>query len=139
MKHFIRTAALAFLVLTTTVPAQADMIDFIAESMWSEACAHPDTREGARWIALTRTEWCEEFVGDFGRVHSMCRPIVWTPGEANRFQVLYTDTNVLHTVELVAPNRLSITFMAEGGRVQQSVLGRARVNPNVETLHVQCR
>lgn len=134
-----KIALLSLLALGLAFPARADMIDFITGSLWSEACAEPGTREADRWVALSRAEWCEEFVGDFGRVHSMCRPVNWTYAETNRFQVLFTDDHVMQNVEVVAPNRLSVFSIDDGKYVQETVLGRARVNPNIETLHVECR
>ena len=121
------------------VPANADMVDMVSGSLWAEACAKAGVREADRWVALSRKEWCEEFVGDFGRVHSWCRQVVWKDVGANRLRVVFTKDETTWNVELVTPNRLSVFSESDGELKQEARLGRARINPYVETIGVECR
>ncbi len=122
------------------VPARADLLDLLAGSLWAEACAVPGTREADRWVALSRDRWCEEFVGDFGRVHGNCLPVFWQPAGVNRLRAVFHEGGTEWILELVTPNLLSV-FSRDGAgdSRQEMVLGRARANPEVATLHVQCR
>ena len=142
MKVRLRRLAKFIPLVLFIMPAgivKADMVDLLSESLWAEACACPGTGEATRWVALNHDEWCEEFVGDFGRVHSFCRPVSWEPLGANRLRVLFLDDETEWFVELVTPNRLSVFSEQTGHYRQETVLGRARVNETIETLHIECR
>ncbi len=129
-------------LLSSPSPVEAGedaLVDIIADSVWSEECESPARKDGeaASWTVFSQTEWCEEFVGDFGRVHSRCRPVKWRHAGANRYVATFGDDGESLIVELVAPNRISV-FDRQAGR-QIALMGRAVRNERVETLHLRCR
>jgi hypothetical protein len=139
MIAFLRFQAIIALVVMSASMVKADMVDLISESPWAEECSYPGVREATRWVVVARNEWCEEFVGDFGRVHSVCRPLSWEPLRANRLRVVFLDDGTEWFVELTTANRLSVFSEQHGRYRQETVLGRARVNETIETLHLECR
>lgn len=70
---------------TSVSPLKADPFETLSSSQWSEACARPGTLEADAWFLFRNTEWCEEFIGDHGRVISTCFAVNWMPAGPSRW------------------------------------------------------
>lgn len=135
-----RTIWLGPLYLFTSVsPVEADPFETLSSSHWAEACANSGTREAENWFLFHEREWCEEMIGDHGRVISTCFAVIWSPAGPSRWRADFTDDTRVNFAELVSPNRLSIYEDKEGHRHQLHILGRANHFEGTLTHRIKCK
>lgn len=135
-----RSIWLGLLYLFTSVsPVEADPFETLSSSLWAEACAHSGTREAENWFILHEREWCEEFIGDHGRVISTCSAVRWSPAGPSRWRANFIDDERAYLAELISPNRLSIYERKSGSRQQLHILGRAKHFESARTHRKKCQ
>lgn len=137
MRHLIGIGLIC--TAFSAMPLQADPFDALSSSHWAEACARSGTQEAEAWFFFREREWCEEFVGDHGRVISTCFAVAWERAGPSRWAAVFTEDPVTYHAELVSPNRLSIYEDRDEQRHQLYVLGRAEQFEDVATHRIKCK